>query len=395
MKIGYLHIDVSQTGESGVTRYGRLMAAEGRKRPNLTVIESSIALTQDKQHNRTQVSQAAKQLSDADVIHLQYSKYIWGGGWNQLRYLRSFVKQYSRPVVATLHDVYPEFYPSYGLLSALNDRYQRQLHSKASWLKGAVNALLSTWYGYLADRQTLLWLSQSLANLFVSTEEEIQRIAHLIERDRISKISHFVEARASVVNRSQARQVLGLDRFKVITLQGFIYVNKGHQLLIEALPKLPSDAKVIFAGGAAVNNEDFLQNLLKLAEKLAVRDRLLVTGYLSEEDLIRYLMASDLAVCPFKLLSASGSLSTWISIARPILASNLPQIAEYNQIEPNAIHVFAPYTADALAEAILKILPICSQEEDPAVARLQKKLSMSVIFDEHLRHYCRCNNDRL
>ena len=75
-------------------------------------------------------------------------------------------------------------------------------------------------------------------------------------------------------------------------------------------------------------------------------------------------MASHLAGCPFEMLSASGSLSTGVSLGRPILASDLPQIAEYNRIEPGAIKTFQPYTSEALAAAITHQLSITANQSD-------------------------------
>ncbi|MCP2728303.1 glycosyltransferase [Limnofasciculus baicalensis] len=387
MKIGYLHISTSKERESGITRYSRLLASEAHQRSNLSIMEANVILTENKKHNQILLGKAAKELDRTDIIHLHYSKYLWGGGWKQLFYLKSFISQCSVPIVATFHDMYPAIYPSNNLLTAFNQQYQQQVRSQSHPLKRVVNAARGTWYSYLADRKTLLWLSKQLRGILISTEEEKQRIIHLIDPKKLTKIPLFVEEPAFKISRLEARSSLGLEDYKVVTLQGFIYDNKGHQLLIEAIPKLPPEVKVIFAGGIAPNNQGLLSYLLKIAEKKGVAQRLHITGYLSEEDLLRYLVASDLAVCPFKLFSASASLSTWISVARPILASDLPQIAEYNQIEPGAIHTFNPYTAEELAKAILKLLPICSDQEDPAVVRLQKKLSMSIIFNDHLKFY--------
>lgn len=386
MKIGYLHISTSQEGESGITQYSRLLASEARQRPNLNVIEANVTLTQDQRQNQFLLGKAAKELSESDIIHLQYSKYLWGGGWTQLVALKSFINQCSVPLVATLHDIYPAIYPPYGLWTALNQKYQ-QLRSHSNPLKQAFFAAKGTWYSYLADTRTLRWLSKQLQGIIISTEEERQRLTNLIEPKKLTKIPLCVEERSFNFSPSEARSSLGLEGYRVITLQGFIYGNKGHQLLIEAMPKLPPDIKVIFAGKVAPNNKNLLSNLLKLAEQKGVADRLKVTGYLSKEDLQRYLVASNLAICPFKLFSASASLSTWISVARPILASDLPQIAEYNYLEPGAIHTFNPYTAEALAEAILKLLLTCQDLENPSLVRLRDKLSISNIFNEHLKQY--------
>jgi len=125
-----------------------------------------------------------------------------------------------------------------------------------------------------------------------------------------------------------------------------------------------------------------------LAQALGVADRFRITGYLPEHELNRYLAATSLAVCPFRDASASASLSTWISAARPILASSLPLIAEYNALEPDAIRTFHPYTAASLADAIRAALDRDSDAEDQRVARLRERLLAPAILDRHVEAYC-------
>ena len=74
-------------------------------------------------------------------------------------------------------------------------------------------------------------------------------------------------------------------------------------------------------------------------------------------------------------------------LTRFILVSNLPQIAEYNRIEPGAIHIFEPYNATALAKAIKQLLPNSPETEDAGVARLRDKLSIPIIFERHFEYY--------
>ena len=387
MKIGYLHIGISQAQESGVTRYGRLIAAEARKRSELDVIEKSVVLGADPAVNRRLICEAAQFLAQADVVHLQYSKYIWGSGWRQLNYLKLFINHCSRPFVVTLHDIYPNLYPANGFLSALRQENlrQRQYSQFTSWaLRSTLNSI---WNNYLADNRTLRCIFQQAAVILVCTQVEKQRLNHFANSAKIAVIPHFVEQRVSAIDSSQSKANLGLEDSKVVTLQGFIHPRKGYQLVIEAMSELPQDVTVIFAGGASPGNESYLKKLAELSKHEGIGDRVHITGYLSTKNLEQYLMASDLAICPFETLSASGSLSTWISFARPILCSDLPQIAEYNQLEPSAIRTFRPYTASALAQAIRDYFQNRCEDDNTALIRLREKLLISNIFDQHLKFY--------
>ncbi|MEC4817075.1 MAG: glycosyltransferase [Scytonema sp. PMC 1069.18] len=403
MKIGYLHIGPP---EHGVCRYGRLLATEAHRRSELKVIEANVILSEDRKHNQRMLIEAAFQLSQADVIHFQFNKFnklLWGGGWLQLNYLRVFMDNCSCPLVVTLHDV---FYPPYGLTSTLKYLYSKLqkttfLNKDAKVLPSnepsqPKRSILTKAFGFTqstfqemfgSDALALREIANRVNLMLVCTQEEAQRLCDRVDKRKLKVVPHFVEARSIKMSRAEARAALGLNGVKVVTLLGFIYPPKGHQIMIEAMPKLPQDITVVFAGSPSVGYKHLVHDFLALAKAKGVDRRLRITGYLLEEELESYLLATDLAVCPFSRFSASGSISTWISVARPILASDFPQVAEYNRFELDAIKTFQPYTPDALAEAIRHLLPMCRENEDSTVAKLRQKLSMPAIFDKHLIQY--------
>lgn len=375
MQIGYLHIG---SPEHGIARYGRLLAAEARRR-SISIIEAEVVLTGDRTRDCASLIRAAQTLGSANVVHFQYNRSIWGDGWTQLKHLDTFMRNCACPLVVTLHDI---FYPPSSL--TLAQRY----FSKAS----ESIRLRDLGKAVLRDRLSphILALQHVMARsrlAFVCTQEEARRLSDRVSMQTVQVIPHFVETRSIQISRSEARQALRLEDYTVITLLGFIYSGKGHQLLVQALAQLPQTVRVVFAGGVSSGHEAFYQELMALAEKKGVRDRIRVTGYLSESELEQYLVATDLAVCPFRQTSASGSLSTWISVARPILASNIPQVAEYNELKPGAIKTFDSYTVEALTTAIQHLIPLRSESDDPKVLFLSQHLSISSVFDRHLQHY--------
>jgi hypothetical protein len=98
-----------------------------------------------------------------------------------------------------------------------------------------------------------------------------------------------------------------------------------------------------------------------------------------------YLLAADVAICPFLQMSASGSFSTWLSVGTAaIIASDLPQIQWYNAMVPGAITVFPAGDAQALAVSISN-----ANADSGRAARLKLRdlLSVTRIVDEHLSLY--------
>lgn len=375
MRIGYLHIGAPQ---HGIYRYGKLLAAEARSRSSLEVIEIAVTLTEQRSQDRSALIEAANTLSQADVIHFQYNRAIWGDRWKQLRHLTVFLNHCTCPLIVTLHDI---FYPPSSTALFQQSRSNPGSVKITDLTRAILRDQLSP---NILSLQKVIERSQIA---LVCTQEEARRLSDRVQGSKVQIVPHFVEARTPQISRTEARKVLGLEKFTVITLLGFIYSGKGHRLLIQALPHLPAQVKLVFAGGVSSGHEAYFQDLVTLVEKEGVSDRIRVTGYLSEAELERYLLATDLAICPFRQTSASGSLSTWISVARPILASNIPQVQEYNQLQPGAISTFEPHTSEAIASAINRLIDDPLPALDPKISQLRDRLLMSNVFDQHLSHY--------
>jgi glycosyltransferase involved in cell wall biosynthesis len=371
MKVGFVHAGAS---EHGLSRYGRLLAAAAARRADVQVLECGLHL--DGCSDRQQILAAAEQLASADVVHLQYNNQrkgsVWGAGWQQLKNLQLFAAAVRRPLVATMHDVYP-LQPAWSSAVRRPGREMRRLASSGP-------QLVTRW-----------WLQRHAALVFVCSEEERKRLASPFGGG-MCVIPHFVEPRELDAPREDVRRALGLTDCRVVTLLGFIHERKGHRLLIEALRQLSDDVVAVFAGGPALGSNGIVENLRALADSFGVAGRVRITGYLPEQQLEQYLIATDVAVCPFRSVSASSTLSDWISAVRPIIASNLPQIAEYNALEPGSIATFQPYSSQALAWAIRAVFDGKGAPQIEAVARLRARLLLPAVVNRHVAVYRKVAN---
>jgi glycosyltransferase involved in cell wall biosynthesis len=327
MKVGYLHIGEP---EHGIARYGRYLAAEAKTRPQLTVIEATVVLTGESAIDRQNLQAAATILSQTDIVHFQHNSSIWGGK-KQLQNLNAFLDTCARPKVVTLHDL---FYPLHSSLMLQQILQRKQSFGNLpSCLKTFAREQLSP------NIRALRRVFDRCQIAFVCTQEEFKRLDGHTPSNKVKIVPHFVESRTLSLTPEAARKRLNLDEKIVITLLGFIYRGKGHDLLVKALANLPKNYQVVFAGG--LGHESFLQEVINLAKTLGVDDRIQVTGYLSEADQELYLAATHLAVCPFEKTSASGSLCTWISANKTIMAFDfrVQQIATPCHSDVFSLHI--------------------------------------------------------
>jgi glycosyltransferase involved in cell wall biosynthesis len=347
--VGYLHVG---RAESGVRRYGRILAAAAARRKDIDVIEADPGA---RDAGLSDLRRAGRRLNGADVVHIQWKSPDWGGRYRSLPRLEVFLAACRRPVVVTLHDVYPR--------EGWRDR----------WSDG----------GAIALRR----LSLGAAWIVVHSDEEALRLKGMVPQSKLDVVPHFVEDRPALPDSAAAKTALGLDGCRVITLLGFMTRRKGHRLVLEALRELPPDVMAIFAGAPIEGREVRGDELRDYAAELGVADRARFTGYIPDEELEQVMAATDVAVCPFRDISASGSVSTWISTGRPIVSSDLPAFREYDAISRGSMHMFSPYTAEALAAQLTATLNAGPGPTDAAVERLRRKLATPRVVERYLDVY--------
>jgi glycosyltransferase involved in cell wall biosynthesis len=345
-RLGFVHLG---RPESGVRRYGQLIADEARGRPGLTVLEAEAGRIDE---DAAQLTRVASELADAQVVVMQWNRRGWGKHGRSLTRLMRFRRAYRGALVVTLHDIF------------------ERTGVRQRWLQ--------------PEAWSLRYLARVADRVIVHSEVEVERLRGLIPSDRIAVVPHFVERRSLRLTPAAAREQLGLGDRRIVTLLGFVYGRKGHRYAVEAVPELPADVVMVYAGGPVAGRSHVHDLALSKARQLSLGDRFRVTGYLSDEDLETWIAATHLAILPFTDLSASGSLSSWISAAKPMLVSDLPGFREYDARVPGALRFFGPPEPGPLAAAINAALAGSLPDPDPAVARLAQELGMERTVDRYL-----------
>jgi len=337
--------------ESGVRRYARIVADELAARPELRIIEADAGLLEGRAGGLGRHGAAFRD-AGAEVVLMQWNRRGWGRGPRSVARFLDFRRAWRGPLIATLHDVFDR--------PRIRDR----------WLMPEV------W--------SLRMLGRSADRLIVHSEVEVERLRGIVPAEKLRVIPHFVEERRLALGPAEARERLGVADRRVVTILGFIYGRKGHKPTVEAIPQLPEDVLVVYAGGPVAGRDKVLGVVKQRRRELGIEDRLRVTGYLSEEDLEAWISASHLALLPFRDLSASGSLSTWIAAGKPILVSDLPGFREYDARVPGALRFLGEPEPDRIAAAVREALAGDLPEVDPAVVRLREELTVAKTADRYL-----------
>jgi glycosyltransferase involved in cell wall biosynthesis len=236
-------------------------------------------------------------------------------------------------------------------------------------------------------------LSLKLADLVITTNESYREID--IRRGGIDPRKVFVVRNGPDVNRLK----MTAPDSKLIEMQKTILVyigvmgpQDGVDYLLRALRHLVYDLGRTNVYCVVIGNGDSVGDLKALAGELKIDEYLWFTGYVPDDDLIRYLSTADICVCPDPS-SPLNDVSTWIKImeymalGKPIVTFDLKE-TRYSAQE-SALYA-RPNDTLEFARAIEVLMG------DPALrrrmgsvgkGRIERELKWDVVKDRLLAAY--------
>lgn len=153
------------------------------------------------------------------------------------------------------------------------------------------------------------------------------------------------------IDKKHAKRTLGI-KGNFILFFGYIRENKGLKYLISALSKAVKQVPITLSivGEFSGNKEEYTRQIeeLSLANNVKVVD-----GYVSNEEAATYFSATDILAVPYTADVPSAVISTAYAFGKPVIATNLPSLAEYVQ-DGKTGYIVTPKNSDSLANAIIR-----------------------------------------
>jgi len=156
------------------------------------------------------------------------------------------------------------------------------------------------------------------------TKMEIPLIKNLgVDEEHIHFIPHGVNTEIfKVVDSNQLKSKLGLETSKIILYVGRIAKGKGVDILIHLFSnvrKEHKDAKLVIVG----NDGGFLSIIKKMINKYNLTNDVILTGFISKNNLPQYYSMADLVIYPSRQEIFGLVLCEAMACRKPVIGSNI------------------------------------------------------------------------
>ena len=283
-------------------------------------VDNNIIIHRVYTRNPLYVFQVFKELRriNPDVTHIQHEYFLYGGLITAVLFplLVALSKLVSKKVIVTIHGVIP-----LKLLEDQEFRMENGIHGPASILK--LGLLLVTKLIVLFSNKVVVH-EQFLKEYLVNDYKE--------KPDKIIVIPHGVED-LKPLPKDEAKKRLGLEDRIVLLYFGYLTGYKGIKELLDAYKeiamKIPNTVLII-AGGPHPRlarekwYRDWIRNIVKKAldiqYEIKNNGKILLTGYVPEDNVPLYFSAADIVVLPYKArIAASGPEALAVAFKKPFV----------------------------------------------------------------------------
>ncbi|MGB2753739.1 MAG: glycosyltransferase [Phycisphaerae bacterium] len=188
--------------------------------------------------------------------------------------------------------------------------------------------------------------------------------------ERIHVIPNGVDTEVfSPKDKAWARGELGLPlEGRLLVTVGHLKPSKGHGEVVQALAGLPRDIRLVIVGGEAQSG--YRRELMALASRLGVADRVLLTGKQPYERIPLYFSAADLSVLASYREGCPNVVLESLACGTPVVATRVGAVPDL--LTPGRNGAIVPVgdaeaLAGALRDTLAGVWPPDAVSRSPAV----------------------------
>ena len=296
-----------------------------------------------KYHPRADYARWGYMMNQGDVAHIQHEYTFFGYLLPWRNHFNTFIKAIQRPLIITRH---VSFDGPYVPAEPEPMRSVRRL----KW------ALYQRWLGPYATYLNRDVFDAADQIIVLNAHMKDQLVRRGIRPEKIHVIPPGVPEIPPPSGGERLRALWGWQDKYVIGQFGFIAAAKGHTLLLEALASLPEEYVLLIAGGIRrPGDRGALRAIERKIDRLGLRHRVRITGYLDSQDLPSHLDACDVLVYPNTRADFSYSVLMGLAARKaPLVLSDIPPHQELAEAGAGVV-LFHSGDAGSLATRIQEV----------------------------------------
>jgi glycosyltransferase involved in cell wall biosynthesis len=235
---------------------------------------------------------------------------------------------FRKPLIATMHST------EVGRRDGIHSDYEKMIHETEAWLTYEAWKVICC-SGYMVSH--VRWA-------FGLPADKLVMVPNGVNAETYAKIE---KEDLDTFRRKFAR-----PEEKIVLFVGRLVYEKGAHVLVNAVPKVleKTDAKFIIVGNGYMKEQ-----LSSLVRSLGLDNKVLFTGFVDDETLIRLQKCADVSVVP-SLFEPFGIVALEAMAARsPVVVSDTGGLSEIVDHDFTGVKVY-PNNPDSLAWGITKVL---------------------------------------
>jgi len=206
------------------------------------------------------------------------------------------------------------------------------------------------------------YILKNAAEVFVVSEEVVKILeSQGIKKEKVHIIPDGTDKNLfnSGVNGNWIRLEYDLPDNPILIYHGDIKYDDGVDILFEAFAvvlKSRPDARLIVLGGGG----GYYRRILRLLDELDIRKSVMLSGWVTHQEVPQYIAASDIGVMPMRAslnhnCYLSFKLFEYWGVGKPVVSTRLEAISKIVKEGMNGLLVESE-NPQALTEAILKLI---------------------------------------
>jgi glycosyltransferase involved in cell wall biosynthesis len=130
----------------------------------------------------------------------------------------------------------------------------------------------------------------------------------------------------SSIDTQAFKRSLSPDDKPILTIFGFVNARKGHEVALHAMRTIRDCILVIAGGPQPGDSSGYFDGLCAQAKELHLDENIKILGFLSDAELHKVMLSTDIFIAPFLDASGSASLTRIAAYQKPIIGSDIATI---------------------------------------------------------------------